>query len=60
MKVSVGNSRMDKKWNLVEMSLEDFRDHIFTTHKTAETMEQYKKLSKAQRDDIKDIGGGPP
>ena len=57
MKVSVGNSRMDKKWNLVEMSLDEFRDRIFTTHKTAETIEEYKKLSKAKRDDIKDIGG---
>ena len=57
MKVSVGNSRMDKKWNLVDMSLEDFRARIFSTHKTAETMEQYRKLPKAQRDEIKDIGG---
>lgn len=57
MKVSIGNSRMDKKWNLVDMSLEEFRDRIFTTHKTAETIEEYKKLSKAKRDDIKDIGG---
>ena len=37
MKVSIGNSRMDKKWNLVDMSLDEFRDRIFTTHKTAET-----------------------
>lgn len=57
MKVSIGNSRMDKKWNLVDMSLDEFRDRIFTTHKTAETIEEYKKLSKAKRDDIKDIGG---
>lgn len=57
MKVSIGNSRMDKKWNLVDMSLDEFRDRIFTTHKTAETVEEYKKLSKAKRDDIKDIGG---
>ena len=55
MKVSVGNSRMDKKWNLVDMSLEDFRARIFSTHKTAETMEQYRKLPKAQRDEIKDM-----
>ena len=57
MKVSIGNSRMDKKWNLVDMSLDEFRGRIFTTHKTAETIEEYKKLSKAKRDDIKDIGG---
>lgn len=57
IKVSVGNSRMDKKWNLVEMELEEFRDRISTTKRTAETVEQYKKLSKAKQDDIKDVGG---
>ncbi|MDD3250955.1 MAG: virulence-associated E family protein [Lachnospiraceae bacterium] len=48
---------MDKKWNLVEMELEEFRDRISTTKRTAETVEQYKKLSKAKQDDIKDVGG---
>ena len=57
MKVSVGNSRMDKRWNLVEMELDEFRDRISTTKRTAETVEQYKKLSKAQQDDVKDVGG---
>jgi predicted P-loop ATPase len=57
IKVSVGNSRMDKRWNLVEMELEEFRDRIAATKRTAETVEQYKKLSKARQDDIKDVGG---
>lgn len=57
IKVSVGNSRMDKKWNLTEMELEEFRDRIATTKVTAETVAQYKKLSKAKQDDIKDVGG---
>lgn len=57
MKVSVGNSRMEKRWNLVEMELDEFRDRISATKRTAETVEQYKKLSKAQQDDVKDVGG---
>lgn len=57
IKVSVGNSRMDKKWNLVEMELDEFRDRIAITKRTAETVEQYKKLSKTKQDDIKDVGG---
>jgi hypothetical protein len=57
IKVSVGNSRMDKRWNLVEMELEEFRERIAATTRTAETVEQYKKLSKARQDDIKDVGG---
>lgn len=55
--VSTGNSRMDKKWNGGEMELADFKARILTTKYTAETMEQYKKLSRAKQDDIKDVGG---
>jgi len=57
IRLCTGNSRMDKRWNLTEMELEDFRDRISTTHRTAETVEQYKKLSKAKQDEIKDVGG---
>ena len=53
--VSTGNSRMDKKWNLTEMELEDFRERISKTQRTAETMEQYRKMKKSQQDDIKDV-----
>lgn len=57
LRISTGNSRMDKKWNLVEMELDEFRDRISQTHRTAETVEQYRKLGKAKQDDIKDVGG---
>ena len=55
--ISTGNSRMEKKWNGMEMELEDFRERISHTIRTAETVEQYRKLSKAKQDDIKDVGG---
>lgn len=55
--VSTGNSRMEKKWNLKEMELSDFRERISQTIRTSETMEQYRKMSKAQQDDVKDVGG---
>ncbi len=55
--VSTGNSRMDKKWNGTDMELDDFKSRISATKYTAETMAQYKKLSKAKQDDIKDVGG---
>lgn len=57
LKISTGNSRMDKKWNPVEMELSEFRDRISVTHRTAETVDQYRKLGKAKQDDIKDVGG---
>lgn len=55
--VSTGNSRMEKKWNFEEMELEAFKERIATTHRTSETVAQYKKMTKAQQDDIKDVGG---
>lgn len=57
MKLSIGNSRMDKKWNLVDMELSEFRDRISQTRRTAETVEQYRKMGKALQDSIKDVGG---
>lgn len=57
IRLSTGNSRTDKRWNLAEMELDEFRDRISATRRTAETVEQYKKLSKARQDDIKDVGG---
>lgn len=57
IRLSTGNSRMEKKWNLAEMELSDLRERISTTHRTSETVEQYRKMSKAQQDSIKDVGG---
>lgn len=55
--ISTGNSRMEKRWNGREMELEEFTQRISTTIRTSETAEQYRKLSKAKQDDIKDVGG---
>lgn len=57
MFVSVGNSRMDKKFNGQEMSYEDFTRRLSRTTYTAETMEQYRKMPKGQQDNVKDVGG---
>lgn len=57
LNISVGNSRMDKVWVLREMTLEEFETRISTTRYTAETQAQYRKMTKAQQDRIKDVGG---
>ncbi len=57
MKISVGNSRTDKHWNLKEVSVDEFSKMLSQTKRTAETVAQFKKLSKAQQDNIKDVGG---
>ena len=57
MFVSIGNSRMDKKFNCTDMTYEDFVSRLSKTKYTAETMEQYRKMPKGQQDSIKDVGG---
>lgn len=57
MFVSIGNSRMDKKFNCTDMTYEDFVSRLSKTKHTAETMEQYRKMPKGQQNNIKDVGG---
>ena len=57
IQISTGNSRMEKRWNNVEMELDEFIDRISHTIRTAETVEQYMKMTKAKQDAIKDVGG---
>lgn len=57
MKISIGNSRMEKKWMVKQMKWEDFRELISSTKRTSETVEEYKGLSKKIQDEIKDVGG---
>lgn len=55
--ISTGNSRMEKKWSGQEMEFSVFLERLSHTVRTSETMEQYRKLSKAKQDSIKDVGG---
>lgn len=57
MKIAVGNSRMEKKWKNKDISWDDFKDKCKNTIRTTETIAEYKKMSKARQDDIKDVGG---
>ena len=57
IQIATGNSRMEKRWNNVEMELDEFIERISHTIRTAETVEQYMKMTKAKLDAIKDVGG---
>ena len=57
LQIATGNSRMEKRWNNVEMELDEFIERISHTIRTAETVEQYMKMTKAKQDAIKDVGG---
>ena len=57
LQIATGNSRMERRWNNVEMELDEFIERISHTIRTAETVEQYMKMTKARQDAIKDVGG---
>ncbi len=57
MKIAYGDSRTARKWKNNEISWEDFCKRVSTTQYTTETMEEYRKMTKARRDAIKDVGG---
>lgn len=57
MQIAVGNSRKDKRWKNKEITWEEFATKCSNTIRTTETVSEYKKMSKARQDDIKDVGG---
>ena len=57
MKISLGNSRTSRSWKIKEISWEDFAKRCSQTIRTAETVQEYRKLPKGQQDNIKDVGG---
>jgi len=57
MIISVANSRKTKTWKNIELSWEQFLEKVKVTRHTAESMAEYRKMSKLQQDDLKDIGG---
>ncbi len=57
LKIALGNSRQAKFWSNKTMSFDDICDRLKTPIRTTETAEEYAKLSKPKRDEIKDKGG---
>ena len=57
MKFAYGNSRMDKRWKNKDIPWETLKESVRTTKRTTETVSEFRKMSKAQQDAIKDIGG---
>ena len=57
LKIALGNSRQSKIWSNKTMTFEDICDRLNVPIRTSETAEEYSKLPKPQRDEIKDKGG---
>ena len=55
--IAYGNSRQAKKWVNKTIRYEDLKERLKVTIRTAESAEEYAKMSKAQRDVAKDHGG---
>lgn len=57
LSIAYGNSRTAKFWSNKTIKFEELCDRLRTPIYTSETAEEYPKLPKGQRDDIKDKGG---
>nr|WP_072514027.1 virulence-associated E family protein [Ndongobacter massiliensis] len=55
--ISVGSSRKSINWQRQEMNYSDFLEKFKIPTRSVETLDAYLKLSKAQQDDLKDVGG---
>ena len=57
MKICIGKSRREKVWQNKEISWKEFTNIVKNTVRTSETMGNYKRFSKVEQDEIKDVGG---
>lgn len=57
MKYATAGSRKAVKWKNGDTSMDALKARFQTTVRTTETIEEYRKMSKAQQADMKDIGG---
>ena len=55
--IAVGRSRKAALWQNKEILWSELLDKLATTTRTRESTKEYASLSKAERDEIKDIGG---
>ena len=55
--IAYGNNRQAKTWVNKTIRFADLKERLKVTIRTAESAEEYAKMSKAQRDAAKDHGG---
>jgi len=55
--IATGRSRKDTAWKNRELLWSQFLDKLSQTTRTHETYEEYKKMTKPQQDERKDVGG---
>ncbi|HIQ72629.1 MAG TPA: hypothetical protein IAB73_10535 [Candidatus Onthenecus intestinigallinarum] len=55
--IAIGRSRKAAQWQNKEMLWSEFLDKLANTTRTRETVNDYAAMTKAERDNIKDVGG---
>ena len=55
--IAIAQSKLAKTWKNTEATWEDFCQRLGEPIRTAETVAEYRKFSKARRDSAKDVGG---
>ena len=57
MRIAIGKSRFSARWKNEDWTWEQLVDRCKETLRTKETAAEYRKMTRGQRDDIKDVGG---
>lgn len=57
MRIAVGKSRTAVKWKNEDWDWDKLKKRCKDTLRTKETVAEYSKMTRAQKDDIKDVGG---
>ena len=55
--IAIGRSRKAAQWQNREMLWSEFLDKLANTTRTRETVNDYAAMTKAERDNIKDVAG---
>ena len=54
LSIAYGNSRISLSWSNKTVSFDDLCERLKSTTRTTESVEEYKKMTKAQKDFAKD------
>ena len=57
MRIAIGKSRMALRWKNEDWTWDQLKMRCSKTLRTKETVGEYQKMTRAQRDAIKDVGG---
>ncbi|MBQ9664610.1 MAG: hypothetical protein IJV40_15805 [Oscillospiraceae bacterium] len=57
LNIAYGNSCMAKKWSNKTVAWEELAERLKTTIRTTESVEEYKKMKRSERENVKDKGG---